>query len=223
MTNQFSTTMNPYMYPQNYPNTGSPKSGVSTFGMMTLGAIGGGAAGYFLNRHPVSKAGEVSDEFAKKAFDKQVNKNLSSKGKEFFEQVNRLVKKIDKAKDAESLKKLIKENPLALRLNEAGISLDTYLNSINADNFKKIKQNIKQDVEKMTQSYYEKFKTITQACWDKTNKKFVKPTGMQDNVFEIIKKTNTNQRIKKALKYGGITAGVLGALTIGYKMLTASK
>lgn len=43
-------------------------SGPSTLGMMTLGAVGGGAVGYFKNRYPIGKDGAVADSFAREVF-----------------------------------------------------------------------------------------------------------------------------------------------------------
>ena len=66
------------------------------------------------------------------------------------------------------------------------------------------------------------FKNLAEKCWDKENKCFTKPEGLSEKIFNVIKNTKTQGQWKKALKYGGATAGVMGALTIGYKMLTAS-
>ena len=44
-----------------------------------------------------------------------------------------------------------------------------------------------------------------------------------NKLFEVIKGTKNSMQWKKALKYGGISAGVMGALTIAYKMLTSKK
>ena len=68
---------------------------------------------------------------------------------------------------------------------------------------------------------YQTFKNLTEKCWNKETKKFVKPDGVNSKIFDIINKTKSAGQWKKALKYGGVTAGVMGALTLGYKMLTA--
>ena len=227
MTNQFSNSIYPQsMYTnsslQGYAGMKSEKRGPSTFGMMTLGALGGGTAGYLLNRYPVNNK-IVCDEFAQNAFNKHVKKNLSVEKKEAFMQISTILKKIDKTKNAEDLKKLIKNNPKAIELDRVGMTMDTYLSTINNDNFNNIKSAIKQDLEKTNKYFIEKFKLITASCWDNTAKKFIQPKGMQDNVFAVIKKTTTARQWRKALKYGGITAGILGALTVGYKMLVSSK
>ena len=73
-------------YAQQYPAYPMPqqksKSGSGTvFGMMTLGALGGGTVGYLMNRKPINSDGKASDYFAK-----QVSENLikaDSKTKEF--------------------------------------------------------------------------------------------------------------------------------------------
>ena len=79
-------------------------SGPSVFGMMTLGALGGGTAGYFRNRYPVGKDGVVSDSFAREVFDKNLNKNTSSDVKKYFKQLKEVLKKIDKVKTPEEFR-----------------------------------------------------------------------------------------------------------------------
>ena len=234
MTNPYtmSSDINPYQTSYNnlpqyntYPgpsnkNTSS-KSGPSTFGMMTLGALGGGAAGYFKNRYPVQKDGTVSDSFAKEVFEKNLKKNRSETAQKFFNQLNNVLKKIDKINSPEGLKKLLKENKEIIEEQCKGISVDTFLDGINSSNLKETQKSLKEVLEKNLDFEILKTKNAIKLGWNNDSKKFIKTPEFKDNkLFDVIKNTKNNIQWKKALKYGGITAGIMGALTIGYKFFT---
>lgn len=226
MVNSYNMGAFPQNYPQQefvpqYQNFGNPnqKKGPSTFGMMTLGALTGGGAGYYINRFPV-KNGEVSDTFAKNVFDNHINNNMSSEGKKFFEQIKTIIKKIDNVKTPEEFKNLMKENKLIGEMNFNGIPMETVLSTVSAENLKNKKNALKKNLESLIEYNISNIKDAVKACWDGQNKKFVKPEGLDSKIFDVIKQTKSNNQWKKALKYGGITAGIMGALTIGYKMMT---
>jgi hypothetical protein len=67
----------------------------SVFGAMGVGALTGGAAGYYLNRHPV-KNGVVSDTFASEALNTLIDKGYATEDKKFFKQMRRVLQQIDK-------------------------------------------------------------------------------------------------------------------------------
>ena len=227
MTSQFS--MAPYSgnmpnYPQGYVSSGTNVNKnqsvwPSVLGMAALGAIGGGSVGYYRNRYPVANDGTVSDTFARKAFKAQVKKGFSEEGKAITEQTDNILKKIDWIRKPDKLKKLLRENQAALQLKEMGISIESYLSTINEENLKIVKNSIKENLNASRKNAYERFATLAKACWNSTEKKFVKPDGMEDSLFNIIKKSNATSKWAKAGKYGGITAGIAGLLTLGYKML----
>ena len=232
MVNQYSMgtypqaypQMSSQAYPQMYPQEGSGQitpqrsSSPSTVGAMALGAVGGGGVGYWMNRYPVGKDGNVSDSFAKEVLNNHIKKNLSSTEKEFFKQVDNVLAQIDQIKDVEGLKSLLNKNKMVLDGKMTGLSLDTFVNSLNSDNLKKSKKSLKTVLENGDMANRQIFKNYAEKCWDKDAKKFVKPDNLDSKIFDVIKKTKSKNQWKKALKYGGITAGVLGALTIGYKM-----
>ena len=125
MTNPYamSANMNPYAaayqqnnyspnYSGNVPISGIPSNdmyqsggralypaksnGPSTIGMMSLGALGGGLVGYFKNRYPVGKDGNVSDSFAKEVFEKNLKKNRPESSQKYFKQLQNILKKLIK-------------------------------------------------------------------------------------------------------------------------------
>lgn len=189
-------------------------------GMTAVGGVTGGAVGYFRNRHPVNKNGVASDSFAKQVFENHVKKNVSGSSKEFFKQLKAVTKGLDKVKDVEGMKKLLNANKKVFE--GCGISLGTYLSSLTPDNIKESKKVLQEQIEKENMTNYQTFKNLTEKCWDKEKKRFTKPDGVEQKIFDVIKNTKTKGQWKKALKYGGVTAGVMGALTLGYKMMTSA-
>lgn len=192
----------------------------SVIGTAVVGGAVGGAIGYLKNRHPVDKNGVASDSFAKQAFENHVSKNMSSDGKEFFKQLKTVTKGLEKVKDVEGMKKLLNDNKKVFAVS--GMSLDTYLSSLTPDNIKESKKVLQEQIEKRNMTNYQTFKNLTEKCWNKEKKCFTKPDEVEQKIFDVIKNTKTKGQWKKALKYGGVTAGVMGALTLGYKMMTSN-
>ena len=192
----------------------------SVVGSALIGGVAGGTVGYLKNRHPVDKNGVASDAFAKQAFENHVSKNMSSDGKDFFKQLKNVTKGLEKVKDVEGMKKLLNANKKVFALS--GMPLDTYLSSLTPDNIKESKKVLQEQIEKRNMTNYQTFKNLTEKCWNKEKKCFTKPDGVEQKIFDVIKNTKTKGQWKKALKYGGVTAGVMGALTLGYKMMTSN-
>ncbi|MBD9222757.1 hypothetical protein EGQ24_02490 [bacterium] len=192
----------------------------SVIGTAVVGGAVGGAIGYLKNRHPVDKNGVASDSFAKQAFENHVSKNMSSDGKEFFKQLKTVTKGLEKVKDVEGMKKLLNDNKKVFAVS--GMSLDTYLSSLTPDNIQESKKVLQEQIEKRNMTNYQTFKNLTEKCWNKEKKCFTKPDEVEQKIFDVIKNTKTKGQWKKALKYGGVTAGVMGALTLGYKMMTSA-
>jgi len=211
MTNSYAN-----MYPQGGYQPVRNNSGPSTLGMMTLGAVGGGAVGYFKNRYPIGKDGAVADSFAREVFDKNLNKNV----KKYFKQLKEVLNKIDKVKTPEEYRKLINANKYIIEEQCKAISSETLLDAVNTTNIKTSKEALKKSLEGIMDFELLKTKNAVKLGWNSESKKFIKSSEFKDaKLFDIIKNTKSNMQWKKALKYGGITAGVMGALTVGYKML----
>lgn len=210
--------------PNNMPNNMPQQNRGSGFGAVLGSAVVGGAAGgtvgYLKNRFPVDKNGKASDAFVKQAFENHISKNISKEGQEFFKQLKNVIKGIDKVKDVDGMKKLLNANKKVFDGNK--ISLETYLSSLSADNIKESKKVLKENLEKRSLENMQTFKNLTEKCWNAEKKCFTKPDDVSSKIFDVLKNTKTKGQWKKALKYGGITAGVMGALTIGYKMMTSN-
>lgn len=210
--------------PQGVSYSQTQKGGVSTFGMMTLGALGGGTFGYLKSRHPIDKKGKASDSFVKQAFENHVNKNYSSDEKKLYKQSKEIVAKLDKIKDVEGMKKFLTKNKEAINEICKGMkcSFDDLIMTLSADNLKVTKKSLKESFNMANNMKYQQFKNFTEKCWDKEAKKFTIPEGFSKEIYDVITNTKSSRQWKKALKYGGVAAGVLGALTIGYKMAVSN-
>lgn len=138
MTNSYAN-----MYPQGGYQPVRNNSGPSTLGMMTLGAVGGGAVGYFKNRYPIGNDGAVADSFAREVFDKNLNKNCSSDVKKYFKQLKEVLNKIDKVKTPEEYRKLINANKYIIEEQCKAISSETLLDAVNTTNIKTSKEALK--------------------------------------------------------------------------------
>lgn len=226
MTNPYY--MNSYqgqMYPQQaYSSQGQGNGGVSTVGMMAVGGVAGGSVGYLKNRYPIGSDGQVSDSFTREVFDKNLKKNTSSEAQNYFKQLKTVLKKIDKVKSPEDFKKLIKENKDIIDDQCKGISTGTLLDGVNSTNLQSSKTSLKESLEAIMNFELVKTKNAIRLGWNSESKKFIKTHEFKDGkLFNIIKNTKSSNQWKKALKYGGVTAGIMGALTVGYKMLVASR
>ena len=226
MTNPYY--MNSYqgqMYPQQaYSSQRQGNGGVSTVGMMAVGGVAGGSVGYLKNRYPIGSDGQVSDSFTREVFDKNLKKNTSSEAQNYFKQLKTVLKKIDKVKSPEDFKKLIKENKDIIDDQCKGISTGTLLDGVNSTNLQSSKTSLKESLEAIMNFELVKTKNAIRLGWNSESKKFIKTPEFKDSkLFNIIKSTKSSNQWKKALKYGGVTAGIMGALTVGYKMLVASR
>ena len=205
-----------------YPQTPYAKkdNGVgSVFGAMTVGALGGGTVGYLVNRNPINSDGKASDAFAKQVSEKLLK--IDSGSSKLHKQINEVLKKIDGVKDSADLKKLLDKNKEAAKdiCNGLYASVDDMIKMVYSDNIKSVKEKIKDRLKSSNEMMYQHTKNIIEKCWDKDTKEFIKPESVKQKIFDIVKNTKSKGQWKKALKYGGITVGVMGALTIAYKMI----
>ncbi len=222
MTNPYAMNGYSQAYPQTYRQPVS--NGPSVLSMAAFGAVGGGAAGYLKNRFPVGKDGAVSDTFAKEVFENNLKKNSSADANKYFSELQNVLKKIDKISTPEGFKKLITDNKNLIEDQCRGISAESFADAVNSTNLKDSKKALKETLQAIMNFERAKTKNAIKLAWNSEAKKFVQTPEFRDNkLFEVIKGTKNSMQWKKALKYGGISAGVMGALTIAYKMLTSKK
>ena len=234
MTNPYSMNYSPYeqgqMNPYNqyqqqqvyYNNRTSSPIGNAITGA-AIGFAGGTAiaAGvdYFKSRKPV-KNGEVKDSFVKKVFDNMIKKDYVSKGKKYIREKMELLENIDYAKTPEKFKSLMKKYKKCSSELFDGLSLNTVCDTVTKDNIKGKISAIKNKIQSGLKVEYQNVKDTINLCWDSEKKKFVKPDNVDKKLFKIIKNTKNSTNWKKAFKTGGITAGVLGVLALGYSLFT---
>lgn len=216
---------NPQVYPQNYSQVypqGSVVGGVIKGAAVgfTGGALVAAGVDYFKNRKPVGNNGEVSENFANRVMDRIISKDYVAKGKTFFNQKLNVLRHIDASKTPEKFRKLMQKNKTFCTSLFDGLSLDTVCKTVTKENIKGKISAIKQRVQASLSTEMQNIKDAINLCWDKENKKFVKPKEVDDKLFKIIKNTKNSVNWKKVCKYGGITAGVFGAATLAYSILT---
>ena len=217
----YNITM-PQAYAQtNYTDMPQQKKSNSApvFGMMTVGALGGGTVGYLMSQRTFNSDGKARDSYVKTVSDNLLK--LDNKTKELQEQISNILKKIDSIKDSAELKKLLDKNKEAAKLicNRIYSSVDDIVKIVNSENIKATKEAIKNGLKSSNELMRQYAKNIAEKCWDKDTKSFVKPDNIKQKIFDVVKNTKTQNQWKKAIKYGGITACVFGALTLAYKMM----
>ena len=219
MTNSFNVNN----YPNHYAQQKEQQNRKSyTPAAILLAGVGGGVVGYCKSKHPISKDGKVSDNFAKEVLEKHVKKNGTEQEKRIYEQSRNILKKIGKIKTVGHFKELVENNRKVFSSEQLGIDIEKYMNSVSKTNLKENKDTIKRIAEGNNMAKIQTIKNQALQCWDKDKKSFKKSDNVDSKLFDIINKTKSKNQWKKAIKYGGIAAGVMGALTVSYKIITAN-
>lgn len=223
MSYSFNTEQYPQSnYYQNYlTNYNQSSVTASVVKSAAIGFAGGAAVSagidFIRNRRPVLN-GEVNDNFAKQVMDKIINKGYTFKNKDFFNKKSEFFNKLKKVSSPEEFTKLMKKYKSYASTLCDGISLDSMCKMVNKDNLKGKVSALLKRIEASFEPEIRNIKDTVNLCWDKENKKFVKPKEVEQKLFKIIKNTKNNIQWKKMLKYGGITAGIFGAITLGFSV-----
>lgn len=224
MTNSYGTMMPPQdiAYQKAFPVYAQERKPNVLAGALTtsagafLGITGASAAvDYFRHRKPV-KDGVVSDSYAKKVFEKMVNKNIVAKGKEYCKQGLEVLKGLGKVSNPEEFTKLMKKFKKYTSTLCEGVTFETMLKTVNKDNIQDKVSVLKNKIQASLETEIQNVKDAVKACWNSEQKKFIKPQEIDENFFKIIKNTKNSVNWKKAFKHGGIAAGITGVLTLGY-------
>ena len=138
------------------------------------------------------KDGVVEDKKIKKTFEK-IYEKTGGDVKARYDARNTVINKIGKIKTNEELLNLLTENDIAIDDFEKNTNqtLQEFVNSIKEDkSLKKHTKTIKESLENTNRVCFNTMEDKILSCWDKDKKKWVKPEGMADDVFKIIKKTS---------------------------------
>lgn len=191
-------------------------------GGVLLGAAGGTILGFRKNPN-ISKSGEISDTFAKKAYERYVKK-VPDAGKEAYNQGLEILKKLDKIKTPDELRALVSANPEAAELMcaELNNNPEEFINNITQKNLNANKKAIKEKLNAGNRTRYQNMKNLIQSCWNKDKKKLEKPEGMEKDLFKAIKKASKSGKGKIIAKYAAITAAIGGTIGfIAHKLFSA--
>ena len=193
-----------------------------------IGAVVGAGAGAIIGakKNPYMRNGVPKDEFAKSAYDRFV-KSAPDDIKQSYGQYNEVFKKIDKVKTADELRTLMNNNPEASKVVSEPLRKTTaeFLSLVNDTNLGTNKTVIKDSMKSAINSRHADMKNQILECWNEgQQKKFVKPAGMDDNVFNAIQKTTRRVKAGFIAKWAAISAAVLGvAAFVTHKIIKHKK
>ena len=179
-----------------------------------VGALTGAGVGFYLGNKTnpyMTKDGNVTDSFAKNAYEKFVNKNDDS-AKKIYNQSQEILKKIDGIKSPEELKALFNNNKEAVEkmCEELKHTTEEFINGVTQDNLGANKKSIKERLNAINENQYQSMKNWIQASWDKTSKKFKKVDNVKQEVFDSIKDSTKGMKTKAIIKYMAIATAIGG-------------
>ena len=208
-----------------YKMASGPSSIPALFSGMVAGGLTGGVISMF-KKPEMFKDGVVDDKKIKKTFEK-IYEKTGGDVKARYDARNTVINKIGKIKTNEELLNLLTENDIAIDDFEKNTNqtLEEFVNSIkDHQSLKKHTKTIKESLENTNRVCFNTMEDKILSCWDKDKKKWVKPEGMADDVFKIIKKTNAKGRVGSILKATGLGAVLGGAgFAAIYKFLVPKK
>lgn len=213
MTNSYSTPLNygqtlPMTYNNDTTNIPQKPSAVP-YGI--AGCVTGGVAGAIVGNKAnpyLAKNGEANDTFAKKVFETYIDKAEESV-KKAHNQKMEIYKEIDGVKNADDLRALFASKP------DAKLKLEPdFLNNVDANNLTESKKTIKEAIEADTKVSYQNLKNKIKTFWDAAQKKFVKPSGADDKVFDAITTAKKGIKGKLIAKYAGVGAVITGTIAV---------
>ena len=199
---------------QAYQKPSSLSAGIAgaAVGGLTGGIIGGVVNPYF------AKNGEVKDTFSHKAF-KNYLKAKPEAGKDLYEQGQKVLKEIKNAKSVDEVKTLITNNA---KIKEI-ISNDLIQGMTDA-NLSSNKNSIVQTINAKMNENIQNMKNNIQRCWNREAKKWEKPAGMEDVIYNSINKAKrwlTSENIFKGVGIGVLAGGITAF--VAHKLYTYKK
>lgn len=189
--------------------TATKKSSALPYGVAgaVVGGVGGGILGGKKNPF-INKNGEASDTFSKKVFEKYIDK-ADDAIKKAHNQKMEIYQEIDGIKNADDLRALFAARP------EANLKLEPdFLNNVDANNLTESKKVIKETVEADTKASFQNVKNKIKTYWDANTKKFVKPDGSDETIFNAINEAKKGVKFKTIAKYAAVGAGATAILAV---------
>ena len=189
--------------------TATKKSSALPYGVAgaVVGGVGGGIIGGKKNPF-INKNGEATDTFSKKVFEKYIDK-ADDAIKKAHNQKMEIYQEIDGIKNADDLRALFAARP------EANLKLEPdFLNNVDANNLTESKKVIKETVEADTKASFQNVKNKIKTYWDANAKKFVKPDGSDETIFNAINEAKKGVKGKLIAKYTAIGAAATAILAV---------
>lgn len=217
MTNSYSNPLT-YGQPVQAYDTQAKKQSSAPYGIagLAVGGAAGALVGYKKNPF-IAKNGEATDVFAKNVYEKYAEKAKDSIKKP-YEQTKEILKNLDSVKTLEELKTLFSKN------KEVADSLEITVDNVNTNNLAETKKTIKENLEAKNKTRFQDMKNKIKTFWDAEKKKFFKPEGSDESIFNAINDAKKGVKGKLIAKYTAIGAIGLGIITtILHKLITSKK
>ena len=210
-----------YSTPLTYgPQTAQTNTKPSSLPYGAAGLVVGGAAGAVagVKKNPfIDKSGEATDSFSKKVFQKYIDK-AEDAIKKSHEQKMEIYKDIDGVKTSDELRALFSSKP------DAKISLEAdFLKNVDESNLAASKKTIKNKIIADTNTSLQNVKNKIKTFWDAESKKFAKPDGGDEKIFNAIVDAKKGVKAKVIGKYAAIGAAATGILAVVLHKFISSK
>ena len=167
-----------------------------------IGTTGGAVVGCFKKEKITNNKGILKDEFVKRVHKKILEHNNELDN---FNEKNEFLIKLKKIKNVDDLKNLVNEY--------SNIELKTKIANINNNNLKKTIETITQEIDASNNAKHTNIKNDIYTCWDNKEKKFIKPDTVEEDIFNIIKKSRKTISLKNIGKFALIGAAITGGIS----------
>lgn len=189
-----------------------------------LGAATGAVIG-LAKKQLVVNGGNVNDQFAVKTYERYLKK-VPDTADVTYEQLNKMLSKLNSVKTPEELKTLFADNPEAAQeacsaLNKTPVE---FLDKVDSKNLGRNKTSINKKLEAAKEMKVNSIKNDITTYWNADKKKFEKGANPDQNLYKAIKKTYAELKAKTVGKAAGIAAIIGGVALFGiHKLLTHKK
>ena len=187
-------------------NNSNNNAGTYAAGAAVVGGGAAGAYGYF--SRPFLKDGAPTDAFVKNVKTKWLE-TAPAEQKALYEETVKFIDDIEKAKNVDELKNLIRNNSLYKAQGDEYI--EALIKEVDNVGFDVAKANLKKGMSMGINFSDDIIKDMVAGCWDKNAKKFVHNADeITKEGFDAVKSAAKKIQLKTAGIYGGIAAAVLG-------------
>ena len=199
-------------------NNTSNNAGMYALGAGAATGIGAGAYGYYSKSY--LKDGEIKDSFVRKVENQilEADKDIAPDEKQMYKDSLKFYDDIKNAKDADSLKNVVKNSQFFKDFVEkTGGTVEEAVKDIDEKGFANAKSVLEDGVKPVIELRDSLFKSIINECFDESKKLKFDENKITKEAFQIVEKAVKDVNMKAAGIWGGATAAVVG---LGTYLLT---